>query len=160
MNIFVTSDSPIVSASNLDQKRLVKMILETGQLLSTAVRVNGADHIALYKVAYLNHPCSRWARSTQGNFLWLSVHGLAMCDLYRKNYGRQHKTEDVIRKCLDYFSLIPEGKLEAFVNCALDKNTTDVIQAYRDTMNLKWHLDKNPPVWLNRDKPSWYVNLG
>lgn len=160
MNIFATDDSPLVSASNLDDKRLVKMILETGQLLSTAVRLNDVDDIRLYKIAYLNHPCSRWARSSQGNFLWLAVHGLAMCDLYTRVYKRVHKTEEIIRLALSHIASIPEGPLEQYVNCALDKDTLDVVQAYRDTMNIKWARDKRPPTWQNRNKPEWYRNLG
>jgi len=37
MNIFISDLSPIVSAQNLDNKRVVKMVLETAQLLSTAI---------------------------------------------------------------------------------------------------------------------------
>lgn len=160
MNIFATDESPVVSASNLDDRRVIKMILETGQLMSTACRLNDIEHVGLYAVAYLNHPCSRWARSTRGNFLWLGIHGLAMCNIYRDIYGRQHKTEDVIRLALDHHDDLPEGPLEPFVNCALDKNTLDVIQAYRDTMNIKWANDNRRPTWQLREKPDWYRNLG
>jgi hypothetical protein len=47
-------------------KMLVKMPLETAQMLCTAHReLDGdgyADKVGLYKRAYWNHPCTIWAR--------------------------------------------------------------------------------------------------
>jgi hypothetical protein len=53
MNIFVTSDCPKLSAQALDNKRVVKMVLETAQLLSTAIFINNND----IKYDILINPC-------------------------------------------------------------------------------------------------------
>lgn len=43
MNIFISSPSPTKSAKFLDNSRLIKMILETAQLLSTSLRFYGFE---------------------------------------------------------------------------------------------------------------------
>jgi len=57
-------------------KHVVKMILESAQILSTAHRVldgdDYADKYGLYKIAHKNHPSTIRARSGGLNYLWLS----------------------------------------------------------------------------------------
>lgn len=160
MNIFCTHDDPYTSAFWLDDKRVNKMVVETAQMLSTALRVHGYEGDDIYKSAYLNHPCTRWTRNTRGNFLWLAVHGLALCSVYQRVYKREHKTEEIIKRCLNLLETIPDGFLEPFANCSLFKQEADTTKAYRDTMNVKWANDKFRPTWQNSNKPNWYENLG
>ena len=67
MNIFYFSDCPITSAKAQPDKMLVKMPLETAQMLCTAHRIVGSEDYCnehgLYKKAYWNHPCTVWALS-------------------------------------------------------------------------------------------------
>lgn len=158
MNIFCTSDCPVKSAEWLDDKRLVKMILETGQLLSTVLRKQGCQSDLLYKSAYQNHPCTLWSGKTRGNFDWLVAHGLAMCSLYTKVYGRRHSTQDLIEFSAKSSSLVREGGLQEFCDCTEFKHRTDlpVTERYRLFMILKWtERDTRPPVFSKRDRPSW-----
>ena len=67
MNIFVISQNPDECAQALDDLRLNKMILETAQLLSTAIRFHGYTGNLAYKATHINHPCSIWARTSRGN---------------------------------------------------------------------------------------------
>ena len=61
MNIFVTSNCPKLSAQALDNKRVVKMVLETAQLLSTAIFINSTiTYDNLYKPTHVKHPCTIW----------------------------------------------------------------------------------------------------
>jgi len=66
MNIFYFSEDPVTSAKAQPDKMLVKMPLETAQMLCTAHRIldgdEYADEVGLYKKAYMNHPCTIWAR--------------------------------------------------------------------------------------------------
>ena len=84
MNIFYFDDCPVKSAQAQPDKMLVKMPLETAQMLSTAHRIldgdTYADQVQLYKTAYQNHPCTIWARETSGNYGWLYEHFLALCE--------------------------------------------------------------------------------
>ena len=76
MNIFVTDPCPKISAQNLDNKRVVKMLLESAQLLSTAITLNGGKGI--YKPTHIHHPCTKWVAHSYQNWLWLFRH---MCHL-------------------------------------------------------------------------------
>ena len=71
MNIFFTDSDPEIAAQSLDNLRLNKMILETAQLLSTALREHGYECEDIYKSTHKNHPSAIWTRKTTGNFEWL-----------------------------------------------------------------------------------------
>ena len=98
MNIFVTSPSPWESARVLPDKHIVKMPLETCQMLAivcsdkwghnfgTLPRADGSAY-ATEKGAFRNHPCTKWANQFVTNWQWLLAHGLAMCDEYTARYG-------------------------------------------------------------------------
>ena len=70
MNIFHLDKNPITCAEYHCDKHVVKMILETAQMLSTAYRKNFNDGEKLYKSAYPNHPITLWVGSTGENFFW------------------------------------------------------------------------------------------
>ena len=90
MNIFYFDECPVISAEAQPDKMLVKMPLETAQMLCTAHRVldgdEYADSVGLYKTAYKNHPCTVWARQSRGNYEWLYVHFLALAMEYNFRY--------------------------------------------------------------------------
>ena len=104
MNIFYFNHSPITSAEAQPDKMLVKMPLETAQMLCTAHReLDGdeyADKVGLYKRAYWNHPCTVWARETSGNYFWLYKHFIALSKEYTFRYGKTHASYDKLAKHL------------------------------------------------------------
>ena len=166
MNIFATDPCPFQSARNLDDKRVVKMCLETAQMLSTAARVLFGKEIAemapLLKDAYPKHPCTLWASAHTHNFYWLAQHGVALSDLYTSIYGKVHKNTPLLR----YF--VPTDRSLAlppveFANCAAnaslgldfkyEKNTHRAYQLYLYT---RWYYDKRPPTWRGRGAPKFF----
>ena len=104
MNIFVTDPDPVASAQVLPDKHIVKMPLETCQMLSivaseewghsfgTLPRADGQPY-KTEKGAFRNHPCTQWA---QKNWRWLIDHGLALCEEYTHRYGKRHTCHDTI----------------------------------------------------------------
>jgi len=139
MNIFVTNECPVKSANFLQGKRALKMIIETGQLLSTACHELGFKDARLYKPTHVNHPCTIWARQNKGNYAWLLAHFRALCALYTTRYGKIHLTEkklsDVLTEGLEH---MPDGERTPFVNCAANKSLgisykylDNVYEAYR-----------------------------
>ena len=60
MNIFYLDRDPNIAAQMQCNKHVVKMILESAQMLCTAHRVcdgdEYADRMGLYKMAHKNHP--------------------------------------------------------------------------------------------------------
>lgn len=154
MNIFATSSCPIESAKFLDNSRCIKMCLETAQLLSTALRVNGYSNTDIYKIAHLNHPSSRWARATQGNYKWLLAHFKALCDEYTRRNGKIHASSKLYPIFEANIGLIPVGERMPFSNNArnLEKGVdfthqTDVNLAYQCYLKERWKHDKREPKW-------------
>ena len=97
MNIFVLHLSPRVCAKYHCDKHVVKMILETAQLLYSVHWVVGTQLPPnAYKLAHKNHPCSIWARTSLQNYLWLCYLGKFLCKEYTIRYSKIHKTQEHI----------------------------------------------------------------
>lgn len=109
MNIFVLDSCPVKAAQSQCDKHIVKMPLESAQMLSTAHRVldgnEYADRVGLYKSAYVNHPCSKWCRESRENYRWLYIHYRALIEEYEYRYKKQHGC----RALLGPLALIPTG---------------------------------------------------
>lgn len=156
MNIFVTDVCPTLSARALDDVRLNKMIVESAQLLSTALRIRGCDDPLLYRISHAHHPCCHWVRHSRDNFLWLADHAKAMLnERWWRGSGATHATYPVINACLQHAEFIRDGELAPFHNSSLFKDNPDVIQAYRDTMRHKWSHDAIKVTWKRRGPPPW-----
>lgn len=101
MNIFYIHQNPKTAASLMTNKHVVKMILESAQMLSTTHRIlDNNDNQVLYKVAYKNHPSTVWVRSSDKNYMWLYNHFVALCEEYTFRYGKTHLTEIKLRSLL------------------------------------------------------------
>ncbi len=91
MNIFYLDRDPREAARLQCDRHVVKMILETAQLLSTAHNELAGGQIA-YKSTHKNHPSAVWARESVENYQWLYRHLEALGSEYKQRYGRVHKT--------------------------------------------------------------------
>ena len=102
MNIFVLDNDPIVAAQSVCNKHVVKMILESGQMLSTAHRVLDEKPISerFYKLAHINHPSTIWTRTVSANYQWLYSLWSFLCGEYTERYGKEHLTEIKLRDIL------------------------------------------------------------
>jgi len=175
MNIFYLDESPNVSAQWLVDKHVVKMILETAQLLCTAHRVLDGKQIdsikngrkyknyiledfrddILYKATHVNHPSSVWARESVENYLWLVEHFFALGDEYTHRYDKRHKS--IIKLGLTVQNP-PHGLRDwdmTKMPCAMPEEyivSDDPITNYREYYS-KGKTDLH--TWTNRDKPDW-----
>lgn len=147
MNIFATYKCPIKSAKYLDSKRIVKMILESAQLLSTAINECGGN--GPYKSNHVNHPCSIWVRQSRKNYRWLLQHFIALCRQYTKTYGKIHKSQRLVYIFYTNINRIPDKPMADFANCAANKDTginfkhvKDVHKAYRLYLDTRFKTDK------------------
>jgi len=167
MNIFATDNNPIQSAIYLDDKRVVKMVLESTQMLCTAINEWGGN--APYKSTHKNHPANVWVRQTRHNFDWLLAHAKALSAEYTYRYGKIHKCLDILSNIEKHNLnvLVPGGPLTPFANCAAHKgkeisfkHIADVTEAYKQYLNLRWETDVRKPTWTNRAIPQFYVTRG
>lgn len=157
MNIFATSTDPVECARALDDKRLIKMILETAQILCSALANMNCPTEGLYKPTHRNHPCVRWAGAARGNFNWLVLHGLALNEEYKFRYQKNdHKSTSVILSASEVFSkhssLDVQG-MTPFANCTNITGNLPVCKTYQLYMvQSKWD-DKT--TWTRRGRPNW-----
>jgi hypothetical protein len=105
MNIFYLHPGPIKAAQYQYNKHVVKMILESAQLLCTAhIELDGDQATVPYKATHRNHPSAVWVRESSLHYIWLYHHMMGLGEEYTKRYGKIHKT---ITKCKDVLKELP-----------------------------------------------------
>lgn len=152
MNIFVLDNDVTKCAQSHCDKHVVKMILESAQLLSSAVRMVGID--AGYSLTHQNHPCAVWTRLSIDNWRWLLQLTNALNDEYKYRYGKitNHKSWEVANS-LPEPNLADIGKT-AHVLCMPDeyKDYSNPVESYRAYyMCEKSHIFN----WTKREAPGW-----
>ena len=162
MNLFITHCNPDISAQALDDKRLIKQVLECGQLLSTALRQRGSTLSALYKATHWNHPVTKWVGQTSGNFFWTIDFIGACANEYTFRFSKRHATLFLLPDIIQEKHLIPHGPLLPFQNSAANSSLgldfTDIQEpalAYKKYLMAKWALEQ--PKWTKRERPVWNV---
>jgi hypothetical protein len=174
MNIFVLDEQPEISAHMMCDKHVVKMILESCQLLSTAHHVLDGDVVLvdtglrkyktsicttkdICKATMINHPCTIWARETRANYMWLWKHAKALCAEYTKRYGKVHVMEEMLMSGLyNPPKNITKGKRTPFAQAMPDQyKHENAITAYRQYyLGEKTRFAK----WKTGNVPEWYAN--
>lgn len=153
MNIFVLDVNPNHAAMMQCDKHVVKMILESAQLLCTAY----PDGTAPYKRTHYNHPCAIWTRECIENWNWLLDHAKALSREYTYRYGKLHKTESVLNWLTYNPPTLPTlGNMTAFAQCmpSIYKDPDPVV-AYRAYYNgekqkiAQWNKGRGKPNWYN-----------
>lgn len=159
MNIFVLDTDPVKAAQMMCDKHVVKMVLETAQILSTVMaEIFPSD--MWYKPTHRNHPCVKWASESYENFRWLYYHGWALKEEYAYRYGKRHKSTDILNEVrwllnTDLRSTFSEIARTPFVlampdDCKLD----DPVVSYR--LYYMKHKSGIATWKKNRPKPEWY----
>jgi len=155
MNIFVLDRDVKKCAKYHNDKHVVKMILESAQLLCGVHHMveENTDEVP-YRLSHKNHPCSIWARENISNYLWLCELGLELCKEYSYRYGKRHKSQDVIEWCLTNTPSLPEEDFTEPPKAMPDEyKVEDVVQSYR---NYYCGDKKYFSKWKNRDIPYWF----
>jgi hypothetical protein len=140
-------------------RHCIKMILESAQLLCTAIHLHGG--VAQYKPTHVSHPCTIWSAKTKANWLWLKEYALALCAEYTLRYGKTHKSQAVIESLNPH--VIPDGDLTPFAQAMPDeyrRKDGNVVEAYREYYRHgKTYMNKgNGPLWnkIPSRKPTWF----
>jgi Pyrimidine dimer DNA glycosylase len=177
MNIFVTSESPIESAKVLPDKHIVKMPLESCQMISIiyskwyhnwgTIPKSDGNPYNTEKGAFRNHPCTVWASENYQNLAWLIKHGLALCSEYTDRYGKIHSCQNSLTEAARIFFEHTNKPLNHFYTQVkifarampddLKNNTQiDTFESYRLYLNTKPWIKDNYIRIPNR-KPEWIV---
>lgn len=176
MNIFWLDNCPDTAAQYHCDKHVVKMILESAQLLSTAHKIldgqetvkyskSGARlkdwvlpdtrELVLYKASHVNHPCAIWCRTTHANYGWLYRLFLALGNEYSRRYAKQHLS---ITKLADELALHPDGIKEGELTTPAlampdECKTNDPVESYRNYYKIH---KADIAVWSHSETPFWW----
>lgn len=183
MNIFVLDSDPDTAALYHCDKHVLKMILETGQLLCTAHWVLWAKQLGKersdfrlvrdlqqfllesvpkdrqppWKLTHINHPCSVWVRETVSNYHWtLRLMG-SLLQQYKRRYKKRHKSTTVYEWLVEN---VPPGIPDEYVTdhplCMPDecKVGNDAVASYR-----KYYTERKAYMakWKNGVTPPWWA---
>lgn len=176
MNIFYLSNNTRECAKQHVDKHVVKMILEYGQLMSTAHRVlDGVPYYGktannrniqrwllqdnrediIWKASHIKHPSNLWVRASSSHYTWLYSLWLDLLQEYNYRYGKIHSAErmrgifsnlPINIPRLSWLSDPPPAMPDMY-------KTKDSIQSYR---NYYIGDKKSFATWKNRDTPIWF----
>ena len=158
MNIFaIESDKQgqidwVKSAQSQDNYRLVKMILESCQILSTVLNEQGIQ--APYKSFNPKHPSCIWAAESSANFEDLIIHCLAMLEEYTERFGKRHKCTDVLEQIIDLYDsdrFCVQDSTPLRMAIPDSFKCGDIVESYR-----RFYASK-PRIRYPKEKvPSWF----
>ena len=155
MNIFVLDQDVKKCAEYHNDKHVVKMILETAQLLCGVHHMVNSHLDIPYKLSHKNHPCSIWARKNLSNYFWLCELGLELSKEYTFRYGKRHKSQDVIEWCIVNCPELPDEDFTDPPKAMPEKYKVEsVVKSYR---NYYIGEKKSFSNWKNRSIPDWFI---
>jgi len=159
MNIFFLHRDPSRAAKAQCDKHVVKMVLETTQMLSTAARRRGND--VGYKSAYPNHPMTIWVGDTRDNFCWALQHAIELSKEYTIRYSKFHACQKVIDNIHEYYPDISFANITEPPQCMPDEfKDDDFVRAYRNYYVHKIGQWKHQPKWFKSlDADPYYANV-
>lgn len=171
---------PYEAAKMQGNRHVVKMILESAQMLSTAHRlIDGKQTIInvvdkkgkskrktvwqlpdhrdqlFYGVTHYNHPSAVWARTSIENYNWLVDHFEGLLKEYTYRYDKEHASSRLL-----YDIQSPPTNLKAYdltppPSCMPDEyKIGGLVDNYREYYRkAKTHLHQ----WKVREPPSWLI---
>lgn len=185
MNIFYIEESPDHAARSMVDKHIVKQIVESAQMLSTAhrlldaketlVNVNGKQkHIWLYDneqvipgtsiienpncylVAHAKHPSTIWTMATADNYRWHVELFRSMINEYHARYNNQHKTEQLLPFLQNIPHNLSSGNFTPPTPAMPDEyKTSSVLESYR-----QYYAGEKWKFakWKHNQIPEWFFD--
>lgn len=150
MNIFLPCKTITESVQVLDDRRLVKQILECFQILQ--VSLGNSD-------GYSHHPVVIHYKKSSG---FVASYGYTCCVEYMIRFGKSHQYMRYFRTSMLYlqdFKYTPFYAEYPKTDSRCIRTTVNVEHLFRQKLIKKWREDKYPPKWTNRPIPSFYCDL-
>ena len=178
MNIFVLHRDPYICAQMHCDKHIVKMIIESAQLLYTCCLMWGIvgndirEFITTapittkgthgYKMTHKHHPCCKWLSESVENYHWLVTMAKELCVEYTRRYKKIHATEQHI----DWLSYvcpdIPNMPMTPFAmampnDCKYTEHDGNInpVKSYR----MYYCKEKTFAKWAHSTVPIWYTPM-
>jgi len=162
MNIFFLHWIPRIAAISAIDKHVVKMVLESTQLLYTVYHMVEPELLSNcpyspYKITHKNHPCAKWCRENYSNFYWLLCLAWEYCKEYTHRYNKIHSCQKHIIWMIHNVpseKTLPRGDITMPPQAMPDKYKCEsTIQAYRNYyIGEKIHFSR----YTKREPPDWF----
>lgn len=173
MNIFIVDKDPTSIASALPDKLIVKMPLETLQMIAVGaskfypntpvLKANGYP----YQLTHVNHPCTKWVCESIENFYWTIQLCRELCLEYRSRYNKIGAIWNSINRFVDDASIdltviydqflenlsLPPRAMPVCYHTQGDISLNDIVDDYRDYMIFE---KSYYATWNHSTKPDWW----
>jgi len=182
MNIFILDENPVTAAQLQCDKHVVKMVLESAQMLSTVHRIldgkltripskSGKTMVKawtladpemdtkLYNAVHVGHPCTVWTMESKANYIWHYQHFKALSEEYTYRYGKVHKSwndlSDLLSNPPKNIPNIVQTRFKLAMGAAPECiNHMDAVGSYRAFYQTK--QDRFDMSWTKRSIPEWF----
>lgn len=174
MNVFALHNSPKIAAQMMCDKHIIKMIIETAQILSCVLDYRYKEEhktddltpskqldLPQYPKAHAKHPCTLWAMASTANFDWLRDHLRELCRQYSVRYPNRNGTMKA--HSLEWTAMVYDAQAQ-YLEFPLQQRTPfaqampdayksdDAVVAYR----TYYLMDKSFAAWKRVPTPTWY----
>lgn len=156
MQVFVLDLDPKKAALYHNDKHIVKMPIESAQILCTVHHLTSNRTDIPYKKTHINHPCVKWVMESIDNYNWLVSLMIEQLKEYTYRYGRVHLVETKASNwLLKNKPNLPNKGLTPFALAIPDiYKTNDPVQSYRnfyigDKASFTKYTKRNFPDWFN-----------
>ena len=171
MNIFVLDPDPRLAAAAHCDQHLHKMILESAQLVSTAMIARNFNISGLYKPTHPKHPCTIWAAASNHNIVWICELATEL-DSIRQSVSNcgSHASMEIIKSVRDFmdyeFGYVSHIAHTPFVFAGpaiisiRPGSTIDHYRHYYRQKHNAWLLDKGAGMtYKGRSVPDFMADL-
>lgn len=166
MNIFAVDEDPIIAARALPDKLVVKMPIESVQMLAPwafnthGVLISKPDGGHYGTKGYAHHPCTKWQYEDPANVAWLLLHAFGLCAAYTERYGKNHGILPALFQLAQLYEEkhgLPSDHFKSHTPFPLAmpaqfKDENDRTGSYRRYMNGA----KGYAEWRYTEPPKWW----
>lgn len=160
MNIFYVDSDPIIAAQSLIDCHVVKMPIESAQMLSNIFSVEElarkdcprTQKGEIRRHYNKNNRFCRWALHSQENYDWLWRHAYALCEEFEYRRGKEHYIKNLILWIKDNYPVIGNRGFTIPLLQDVDYRRNLYIKDKRYDKRGKWIFTwtkRNPPGWVN-----------
>ena len=140
------------SGRTQDNLRTVKMLLESTQLLSTAMHLNGMQ--GCYKPNHLKHPSTIWTAESSDNWVNLYIHAMALNQEYEERFGKEHKCK---ARLAEMQSSVDLKKFSSSATTPLRLAMPDEFKSLNPVKSYRDFYSTKPKMRYPKDKiPGWF----
>ena len=141
-----------MSGRTQDNLRTVKMLLESTQLLSTAMHLNGMQ--GCYKPNHVKHPSTIWTAESADNWVNLYIHAMALNQEYEERFGKEHKCK---ARLAEMQSSVDLKKFSSSATTPLRLAMPDEFKSLNPVKSYRDFYSTKPKMRYPKDKiPGWF----